>query len=401
MTPRTVMARLGPLMASALIVLSAAGRGGSPAAHSTPTARGTGAPAARSTATVTAASNPSTSLDVALVVDTSDKLAPLLLSETLDFYIGRIPGDVERSAFVADPIGPEPVRLIVRKGHPLTRRTRPTLEECVEFDWVMQPLGGLMRQTVADYLIARQVPLPARIVSTSSTLMTLALIARTNAIAPIAATPSAPAAMSGVLLRFDGGGVTATGVVRLSSVASASAADCGRSAGSFASNRVTSPATCGGTSRRRSESCGTGAVRCAATTDWALPLKGGAPGPGRGPAGSVRRRRPAPAAAAACRRGVPRGPAARPPCGWPAPWRGCGGWPAPRCAWAWGGPSGPAGRGSVWARPRTPGWRPARPSYGFGTRLYSTVPPQVVPTPAGERSRNTGRPHPLSPPCAG
>ena len=121
-----------------------------------------------------------------VVVDTSDKLAPLLLSDQLDFYIGRIPGTVDRSAFIADPIGPEPVALIVREDHPLTRHDRLRLESCVEFDWVLQPLGGLMRQTVETYLMDRRIPLPARVISTSSTLMTLALVSQSNAIAPIA-----------------------------------------------------------------------------------------------------------------------------------------------------------------------------------------------------------------------
>lgn len=121
-----------------------------------------------------------------VVVDTSDKLAPLMLADQLDFYLGRIPGEIEHAAFVADPVGPEPVALIVREDHPLTRRERAELAECVEFDWVLQPLGGLMRQTVEAYLIERRIPLPARVISTSSTLMTLALIARSNAIAPIA-----------------------------------------------------------------------------------------------------------------------------------------------------------------------------------------------------------------------
>ncbi len=121
-----------------------------------------------------------------VVVDTSDRLAPLMFSDQLDFYIGRIPGDLDRAAFLADPIGTEPVALIVRDEHPLTRRAQLTLEECVEFDWVLQPQGGLMRQTVENYLIERHIGLPARVISTSSTLMMLALIASSNAIAPIA-----------------------------------------------------------------------------------------------------------------------------------------------------------------------------------------------------------------------
>lgn len=123
---------------------------------------------------------------VNVVVDTSDKLAPLMLADELDFYIGRIRGDVEAAAFLADPIGPEHVAIICRAEHPLIRRRSVSLEECVEFDWVLQPPGGLMRQTVETYLLERGIPLPSRVIGTSSTLMTLALIASSNALAPIA-----------------------------------------------------------------------------------------------------------------------------------------------------------------------------------------------------------------------
>ncbi len=121
-----------------------------------------------------------------VVVDTSDKLAPLLLADQLDLYIGRIPAGMDHSAFVAEPASLEPISLIVRKDHPLKRNDRLTLEQCVEFDWVMQPIGGLLRQTMETYLEEKRVALPTRVISTSSMLMTLALIASSNAIAPVA-----------------------------------------------------------------------------------------------------------------------------------------------------------------------------------------------------------------------
>ncbi|WP_198585906.1 LysR substrate-binding domain-containing protein [Pararhizobium haloflavum] len=121
-----------------------------------------------------------------IVVDTSDKLSELLMSDRLDFYVGRIPQDHDHSAFRADLIGHEPVSLIVRRQHPLTRGGAPTLAQCVLYDWVLQAPGGLLRHTVETYLLERGLPLPARVISTSSTLMTLALISQSNAIAPIA-----------------------------------------------------------------------------------------------------------------------------------------------------------------------------------------------------------------------
>lgn len=121
-----------------------------------------------------------------VVVDTSDKLAELLLTERLDFFVGRVPRDVDHTAFAAHVIGPEPLGLIVREEHPLMRYRDLTLDQCVEYDWVLQAPGGLLRHTVETYLLEKGVRLPARVMSTSSMLMTLAFISRSNAIAPIA-----------------------------------------------------------------------------------------------------------------------------------------------------------------------------------------------------------------------
>lgn len=121
-----------------------------------------------------------------VLVDTSDKLAEALLSHDLDFYIGRLPPAFDPGAVTMRRIGTEPVSLTVRRGHPLLRRQSLRLEDCLTYDWVMQPPGGLMRLTAETYLLERGLPPPARVLSTSSLLLTLGLISDTNAIAPIA-----------------------------------------------------------------------------------------------------------------------------------------------------------------------------------------------------------------------
>jgi DNA-binding transcriptional LysR family regulator len=50
----------------------------------------------------------------------------------------------------------------------------------------MQPPGGLLRRTVEQYLLARGFAMPTRVLSTTSTLFTLAMVNETNAIAPLA-----------------------------------------------------------------------------------------------------------------------------------------------------------------------------------------------------------------------
>lgn len=125
-------------------------------------------------------------IESTIVVDTSDRLAEMLLAERLDFYIGRIPQDADHGAFSSEPLNREQISLIVREGHPMTRMSPLTLEACVDYDWILQAPGNLLRHTTETYLLDRGIPLPKRVTSTSSILMTLALVARSNAVAPIA-----------------------------------------------------------------------------------------------------------------------------------------------------------------------------------------------------------------------
>lgn len=125
-------------------------------------------------------------ISLTLTVDTSDRLAEDLLAARLDFFIGRLLGDIDPKMFSMREIGPEPVSLIVRRGHPLTRPRSVTLHDCVAYDWVLQARGGLMRRTVENYLMTCNVKLPDKVLSTSSLLLTLAYISQSNAIAPVA-----------------------------------------------------------------------------------------------------------------------------------------------------------------------------------------------------------------------
>lgn len=125
-------------------------------------------------------------IELAVQVDTSDKLGEALLSHELDFYLGRLPEGIDPMSVILRPVGPEPLSLIVRSGHPLEKRRNIPLADCLAFDWVFQAPGGLLRRTTETYLQEKGLDPPARILSTSSLLLTLALISETNAIAPVA-----------------------------------------------------------------------------------------------------------------------------------------------------------------------------------------------------------------------
>ncbi|MFN4170693.1 MAG: LysR family transcriptional regulator [Pseudorhodobacter sp.] len=124
--------------------------------------------------------------EVTLIVDMSDRLAAGLMARTLDFYIGRVSPEVDVRDLDIRPIGPEPFCLIVRENHPLLQKPDLTLADCLPYDWVMQPPGGLARNTVENYLAECGLCHPENVVSTSSLIVTLGLVEQSDAIAPVA-----------------------------------------------------------------------------------------------------------------------------------------------------------------------------------------------------------------------
>lgn len=125
-------------------------------------------------------------VDISVDVDTSDALIAGLDAGRLDFFLGRIPVTHDARHYDSRLAHDEPVVLVVRDGHPLTRLARVTLADCVEYDWVMQPRGALLRRTVESYLASHGIAMPQKVLNTSSMLLTLAAVSQTNAIAPLA-----------------------------------------------------------------------------------------------------------------------------------------------------------------------------------------------------------------------
>ena len=121
-----------------------------------------------------------------VTVDTSDMLAEALFAHRIDFYIGRVLANVNPRDVTVRHIGPEPIALLVRKDHPLLRKTNLTLQDTLAHDWVMQAPGGLLRRAVEAYLLRHDLPPPSRTLSTSSLLLTLGIISDTNVVAPVA-----------------------------------------------------------------------------------------------------------------------------------------------------------------------------------------------------------------------
>ena len=121
-----------------------------------------------------------------VVVAPSDLLGTQLISGRMDFAIGRMPDGMEGQLHLSDPIGVEPVSLMVRRGHRLAGEARVEPADLMGFDWVMPGPEALLTRAVMERLRALGLPQPPQRLATASFLLTLALVQQSNAIAPLA-----------------------------------------------------------------------------------------------------------------------------------------------------------------------------------------------------------------------
>jgi DNA-binding transcriptional LysR family regulator len=107
------------------------------------------------------------------------------LAGRLDFVLGRMPEGPQAQMLTYAPLDGEPLALVARRGHPVLAGT-PTLEAALTHDWLLPGAPSLMTRTVLSSLQARGLPAPRRRVSTTSFMLTLALLQETDALAVLA-----------------------------------------------------------------------------------------------------------------------------------------------------------------------------------------------------------------------
>ncbi|WP_337183489.1 LysR family transcriptional regulator [Shinella sp.] len=103
-----------------------------------------------------------------------------------DFVLARLSATDDPAAYDVRPIGEEVLSFAVRKSHPLAGRGRLAFRDLSPYDWIIQPAGSPIWSTVVDAFRAEGADFPERVTYSASALLTLATVARTDAIAPFA-----------------------------------------------------------------------------------------------------------------------------------------------------------------------------------------------------------------------
>ena len=115
--------------------------------------------------------------------------APLCLDlrqGRLDLMLGRATDPGDQDDFRIEPVGTEPVALLVRRDHPLAGVRDVGLRALLGYDWVMPGASSPLGSAVLHAFRHHGLPLPRQSLTTASFLLTLTLVRQTNAIAPLA-----------------------------------------------------------------------------------------------------------------------------------------------------------------------------------------------------------------------
>ncbi len=102
-----------------------------------------------------------------------------------DCVLGRLPPEHDSRAYNLLPAQWEAVSLLARKGHPLEGRRAVPLQDLLEYEWVIQERGSPIRQAVETAFHAAGLSTPRGITNSSSLLVMLAMIEKSNALATL------------------------------------------------------------------------------------------------------------------------------------------------------------------------------------------------------------------------
>jgi DNA-binding transcriptional LysR family regulator len=119
---------------------------------------------------------------ISVIVGTYDILMPALLAGDLDMVLGRLPTEGHSRALVYEEFYAEPTCIVVRRGHPLTRKRRLTLRELANQPWLLPlPETALHRQIERAFIDAGTT-LPKNVIESVSILTNRVLLRKSDCV---------------------------------------------------------------------------------------------------------------------------------------------------------------------------------------------------------------------------
>ncbi|WP_102223028.1 LysR family transcriptional regulator [Acidimangrovimonas sediminis] len=122
-------------------------------------------------------------LMIRLLGETSDQILDMLEGGTVDVAVGRFSTPRHWQLFDFERLSEEPMRLVVRAGHPLGASGQVTLKALHGWPWIMQPGTNPTRQMIDSAFSALGLGPPVNAVESGSIFAILQLLQTSDAVA--------------------------------------------------------------------------------------------------------------------------------------------------------------------------------------------------------------------------
>lgn len=107
---------------------------------------------------------------------TMDELLSQLERVQVDVAVGRLSGGSPQPGLQCELLYVEPIVLVARPGHPLTRKRAPTWQQAFEYPWIVWPVGTPIRSNLESGLTEMGLNSPRYAVESSSMLANISLL---------------------------------------------------------------------------------------------------------------------------------------------------------------------------------------------------------------------------------
>ncbi|WP_299597675.1 LysR substrate-binding domain-containing protein [uncultured Microbulbifer sp.] len=113
---------------------------------------------------------------------TFDSLSSGLRIGDIDFVVGRLPRGAQGDGLNSEVLYHEPVVFAARNGHPLSKNKKITLQDLLDYEWILPPQTTHLRQEVDEALREAGIESPVRAVESVSILANRTLLEETDMI---------------------------------------------------------------------------------------------------------------------------------------------------------------------------------------------------------------------------
>jgi len=122
-------------------------------------------------------------LNVRIIGETSDQIGVLLERHEIELAVGRFTSPLQHNQFDFTALADEPMRVVVRHGHPLARKRRIDWPELVRWPWILQTIATPARVLLEHEFARAGVSTPEDVIECTSIFATLQLVQSGNAVA--------------------------------------------------------------------------------------------------------------------------------------------------------------------------------------------------------------------------